>query len=141
MGHEDTTSRIGRQLKPDRHTIKRYGAVTALNVVIVTVALVAPVAAQTTVGGGICDSPLATTLNEGSTLAVGILMAAGAVLTYLLHNYSGLKRDPQQVKEIKDWRNRAGFSTITTPVIAWAIVEFLGMTGVSLAGCINIIPF
>ena len=99
----------------------------------------APAAAQ--VGDGVCGSPLAETVNSAVPLVIGILMVLGAVLTYVLHNYSGLKRDPQAIQDIKDWRNRAGMTTVTTPILAWAIVEFVGFTGVQFAECISISPF
>lgn len=118
-------------------------AIRTLGVAAVTgsVALVGTVSAQTQVGDGVCGSPFATTLNQGAPLAVGILMAAAAVLAYLLHTYSGMKRDPQAVQEVKEWRNRSAAAVITTPIFAWALIQFLGFTGVGIADCIQLSPF
>lgn len=100
-----------------------------------------PVAAQQQVGADICGTPLADTINFAAPLAVGILMIASAILAYLLHNAAAFPKNPDAVEDIKSWRNRAAFCTVTTPLAAVVIQLLIQSTGVSLVGCVNIIPF
>ena len=100
-----------------------------------------PVAAQQQVGSDICGTPLADTINYAAPLFVGILMISSAILAYLLHNAAAFPKNPDAVEGIKGWRNRAAFSTVTTPLVAVVIQLLIQSTGVGLAGCVNIIPF
>lgn len=105
------------------------------------VGMTAPVAAQETAGSGICGTPLADTINQAAPLVIGLLMIGGAMLSYILHNAAGLVKDPERVAAIKDWRNRAAFTSITTPLFALVMQLFIGFTGVSLASCVDLVPF
>ena len=98
-----------------------------------------PASAQ--VGSGVCGTPLADTINQAAPLIVGVLMIGGAILSYILHNASAFPKKPQTVQEIKDWRNRAAFASVTTPLFALMMELFIGFTGVGLAGCIDLVPF
>ena len=93
------------------------------------------------VGSEICGTPLADTINQGAPLIVGILMIGGAILAYILHNASAFPQDPQTVQSVKNWRNRAAFASITTPLFAVVMQLFIGFTGVGLASCIDLVPF
>jgi hypothetical protein len=84
---------------------------------------------------------LADTINQGAPLIVGILMIGGAILAYVLHNASAFPQDPQTVQSVKNWRNRAAFASITTPLFAVVMQLFIGFTGVGLASCIDLVPF
>ncbi|WP_332900377.1 hypothetical protein [Haladaptatus sp. CMSO5] len=84
---------------------------------------------------------MATTINQAAPLIVGILMIGGAILSYVLHNASAFPKDPQSVQSIKNWRNRAAFASITTPLFAIIMEMFIGFTGVGLANCVDIVPF
>ncbi|QLG29964.1 hypothetical protein HUG10_19650 (plasmid) [Halorarum halophilum] len=68
-------------------------------------------------------------------------MIGGAILAYILHNASAFPKNPQSVQEIKDWRNRAAFASITTPLFALVMELFIGFTGVNLATCVDLVPF
>jgi len=68
-------------------------------------------------------------------------MIASAILAYLLHNLAGLPKNPNTVELVKDWRNRAAFSAVTTPLFAVVIQLLIQSTGVGVAKCVNIIPF
>jgi hypothetical protein len=68
-------------------------------------------------------------------------MFGGAVLSYTLHNASAFPKDPQSVQAMKNWRNRAAFASVTTPLFALLMELFIGFTGVGLADCIDIVPF
>ena len=103
------------------------------------VALSTPAAAQA--GSGICGTPLADTINQAAPLIVGMLMIGGAILSYILHNASAFPKNPQAVQEIKDWRNRAAFASITTPLFALVMQLFIGFTGTDLATCVDLVPF
>lgn len=105
--------------------------------------LATPVAAQTSgpVGSDICGTPLANTINQAAPLIVGLLMIGGAILSYILHNASGFPKDPQVVQSVKNWRNRAAFASVTTPLFAVVMEMFIGFTGVGLANCVDIVPF
>ena len=124
-------------------TVYRYGQILLRTVVFSLIVGVGPVAAQSSqpVGSDICGTPLADTINQAAPLIVGILMIGGAILSYILHNASAFPKDPQSVQAIKDWRNRAAFSSITTPLFALVMELFIGFTGVGLAACIDLVPF
>ncbi|ESP86816.1 hypothetical protein K933_17072 [Candidatus Halobonum tyrrellensis G22] len=68
-------------------------------------------------------------------------MIGGAILSYILHNASAFPKNPQAVQEIKDWRNRAAFASITTPLFALVMQLFIGFTGTDLATCVDLVPF
>jgi hypothetical protein len=124
-------------------TVYRYGQILLRTVVFSLIIGVSPVAGQSSqpVGSDICGTPLADTINQAAPLIVGILMIGGAILSYILHNASAFPKDPQSVQAIKDWRNRAAFASITTPLFALVMELFIGFTGVGLAGCIDLVPF
>ena len=108
-------------------------------VVAALVGMTAPASAQA--GSGICGTPLADTINQAAPLIVGLLMIGGAILAYILHNASAFPKNPQSVQEIKDWRNRAAFASVTTPLFALVMELFIGFTGVNLATCVDLVPF
>lgn len=108
---------------------------------VITLTLPAPVAAQSQVGSGICGTPLAETINQAAPLVVGTLMIGAAILSYILHTAAAFPKDPQTVQTLKNWRNRAGMSAITTPLFAVVIEMFIGFTGTSVAQCVSIVPF
>ncbi|WP_254547372.1 hypothetical protein [Halomarina pelagica] len=120
-----------------------YAQTSLLTAFVVFLGMVAPVAAQSSepVGSGICGTPLANTINQAAPLVVGILMIGGAILSYVLHNAAGFPKDPQAVQAIKNWRNRAAFASVTTPLFALIMQMFIGFTGVGLANCVDIVPF
>ncbi|UPV98928.1 hypothetical protein M0R88_10335 [Halorussus gelatinilyticus] len=97
--------------------------------------------AQQVVGSDLCGTPLADTINFAAPLFVGLLMIASAILAYILHNAAAFPKDPQSVESVKNWRNRATFSAVTTPLFAVVIQLLIQSTGVGLAECVNIIPF
>ncbi len=97
--------------------------------------------AQQVVGSDLCGTPLADTINFAAPLFVGLLMIASAILAYLLHNAAAFGKNPKTVESVKDWRNRAAFSTVTTPLFAVIIQLLIQSTGVGIADCVNIIPF
>lgn len=107
---------------------------------------ITPVVAQDGDGGGgsvgsqICGTPIAETINELAPLVLAIVIFGGGILCYILHAYSGFKKDPNKKKEILDWRNRAGFTAVTAPLVGKFIEIAIAATGLGLAGCIDIIP-
>lgn len=98
-------------------------------------------AAAQEVGSGICGTPLAETINQAAPLVVGTLMIGAAILSYILHTAAAFPKDPQSVQALKNWRNRAGLSAITTPLFAVLIEIFIGFTGTSVANCVSLVPF
>lgn len=123
--------------------VGRYAQTSLLTAVVVSLGMIAPVAAQSggPVGSGICGTPLANTINQAAPLIVGILMIGGAILSYILHNAAAFPKDPQAVQSVKNWRNRAAFASVTTPLFALIMQMFIGFTGVGLASCVDIVPF
>lgn len=119
--------------------VRTHIASTGKVVVAVLLGMTTPASAQ--VGSGVCGTPLADTINQAAPLIVGVLMIGGAILSYILHNASAFPKNPQSVQEIKDWRNRAAFASVTTPLFALMMELFIGFTGVGLAGCIDLVPF
>ncbi len=107
--------------------------------------LIHPVVAQDggnggSVGSEICGTPIAETINALAPLTLAVVIFGGGILCYILHAYAGFKKDPQKVKDVKDWRNRAGFTAITAPLVGKFIEIALAATGLGLASCIDIIP-
>ncbi len=131
------------QNHPQTITLNRHGLTILGTTLVLLILGVSPATAQSsnTVGNGICGTPLATTINQAAPLIVGILMIGGAILSYVLHNASAFPKDPQSVQSIKNWRNRAAFASITTPLFAIIMEMFIGFTGVGLANCVDIVPF
>lgn len=91
-------------------------------------------------GQQLCGTPIARTINAVSPLALAIVVIGGSILGYLLHAYSGFKKDPTKVKEVKDWRNRAAFTALSAPLVGKLIEVVIEIIGFGLAGCIDIIP-
>lgn len=120
-------------------TARTYIELTGKAVVVALVGMTAPASAQA--GSGICGTPLADTINQAAPLIVGLLMIGGSILAYILHNASAFPKNPQSVQEIKDWRNRAAFASVTTPLFALVMELFIGFTGTSLATCVDLVPF
>lgn len=135
--NRETENSISR-LSDRGRRIFRHISATALFLVIGTGTVVAQ---SGELGGGVCGTPLANTLNESAPLIIGILMVAGAIVTYIAHMYGGLVRDPNKMQEVKEYRNSAGFATITTPFVAWFILQLLTFANVELASCIDLVPF
>ncbi|WP_235063464.1 hypothetical protein [Candidatus Halobonum tyrrellensis] len=120
-------------------TTKTHAPTIGFAAFVALTGMTAPVAAQA--GSGICGTPLADTINQAAPLIVGLLMIGGAILSYILHNASAFPKNPQAVQEIKDWRNRAAFASITTPLFALVMQLFIGFTGTDLATCVDLVPF
>ncbi|WP_245756983.1 hypothetical protein [Halogranum rubrum] len=99
------------------------------------------VAAQEGVGSGVCGTPIAETINQAAPLIVGTLMIGASILAYILHTAAAFPKDPQSVQTLKNWRNRAATSAITTPLFAVVIEMFIGFTGTSISDCISLVPF
>jgi hypothetical protein len=91
-------------------------------------------------GSAICGTPIAKTVNKLAPLVLTVTVGGGLIMCYLLHSYSGLKKDPQKVKEIKDWRNRAGITAVSAPLLGKLLEIIIGFTGMGLASCIDIVP-
>lgn len=128
---------------PGLTTVHRYGPTILGTTLVLLIAGVAPVAAQAggSVGSQLCGTPIAQTINRVVPLAIAVLMTVGLVLAYLLHAGSGLAKSTDQVRFYKNWRNRAGMSAVTAPLVGYLLEMVLGFTGVGMAGCIHLVPF
>jgi hypothetical protein len=125
-------------------------SITAAYALLAVVNLIGIAAAQQGGGGGggggslgseLCGTAIATTINELAPVVLGIVIVGGLMLCYLLHAWSGMKKDPQKVQNIRDWRNRAGQTAITAPLLGKLLEIIIGFMGIGLAGCIDIVPF
>ena len=105
-----------------------------------TVALSNPVSAQSA-GSDLCGTPIEAALNEFGPIIISALIIIGAFVAMIAHGMSGLHKDPDTVRFYRKWRNRAGLTAVTTPVVGYFIEVALGIVGVGLAGCIEIVPF
>jgi hypothetical protein len=103
-------------------------------------ALSSPVSAQSA-GSDLCGTPIESALNEFGPLIISALIIVGAFVAMVAHGMSGLHKDPDTVRFYRKWRNRAGLTAVTTPVVGYFIEVALGIVGVGLAGCIEIVPF
>ena len=152
MGDEDTTpdtngttdtgsNRLRQWFAAQRNrlpTTRR--AIVAAYALLAASSFVAPAAAQS-LGSELCGTVIATTINELAPVVLGIVIVGGLMLCYLLHAWSGMKKDPQKVQNIRNWRNRAGQTAITAPLLGKLLEIIIGFMGIGLAGCIDIVPF
>ena len=121
--------------------------ITAAYGLLVTVNLIGVTAAQEGGGGGggsigseVCGTAITQTINGIAPIVMFVVVVGGLMLAYLLHAWSGFKKDPQQVQNIKNWRNRAGISALSAPLLGKALEIIIGIMGLGLAGCIDIVP-
>jgi uncharacterized membrane protein YidH (DUF202 family) len=110
-----------------------------LGAIVGIVAITSPVSAQ--VGTGLCNTPFAQLLNNAGPPLIGIVVIGGIILAAAVHGYSGMIRDPEQVRYYRQWRDRALKGAIGAPLIGYAAELLLGWMGLSVNGCINITPF
>jgi hypothetical protein len=97
------------------------------------------VAAQA--GGDLCGTPIEAMLNEFGPLVIGALIIAGAFVSMIAHGMAGLHKDPDTVRFYRKWRNRSALTAVSVPVVGYFIEVALGLVGVGLAGCIDLVPF
>jgi preprotein translocase subunit SecG len=125
--------------------------ITAAYGLLIAVNLIGVAAAQEGGGGGggggggnigseVCGTAITATINGIAPIVLFVVVIGGLMLAYLLHAWSGFKKDPQQVQNIKNWRNRAGISAISAPLLGKALEIIIGIMGLGLAGCIDIVP-
>ena len=93
-----------------------------------------------TIGSEVCGTAITKTINGIAPIVLFVVIIGGLMLAYLLHAWAGFKKDPQQAKTIKDWRNRAGISAISAPLLGKALEIMIGIMGLGLAGCVDIVP-
>jgi hypothetical protein len=102
---------------------------------------VGPAAAQSEVGNTLCGTPIAAFINGVVPLVVGLAMIVGAVFAAFMHARAGVARDAEQARFYLDWRNRAGYTAVTAPLLAFIIQMLIGFTGTGVAACVNLVPF
>ena len=102
---------------------------------------VGPTSAQSEVGTTLCGTPIAEFINGVVPLVVGLAMIVGAVLAAFMHARAGVARDAEQARFYLDWRNRAGYTAVTAPLLAFIIEMLIGFTGTGVTDCINLVPF
>ncbi len=100
-----------------------------------------PAAAQSSVGDELCGTPIADFINSTVPLVVALAMIAGLVFAFLMHARSGVARDTEQARFYRDWRNRAGYTAVTVPLLAFLLQLLIGFTGTGIASCIDLVPF
>lgn len=105
------------------------------------VLFVGNVAAQSDVGNTLCGTPIADFINGAAPLVVSLAMLVGAVFAAYLHARSGVARDVEEAQYYMDWRNRAGYTAVTAPLLAFLVQMLIGLTGIGIADCINLVPF
>lgn len=99
------------------------------------------VAAQETVGQELCGTPIADFINSSIPLVVALVIIVGTVFAFLLHVRAGVARDAEQARFYFDWRNRAAYTAVTAPLLAFLLQMLLGFTGTGISDCINLVPF
>ena len=98
-------------------------------------------AAQSEVGTELCGTPIAEFINGVVPLVVSLAMIVGAVFAAFMHARAGVARDAEQARFYLDWRNRAGYTAVTAPLLAFIIEMLIGFTGTGVTECINLVPF
>jgi hypothetical protein len=112
-----------------------------LVVALPLIVFVGPAAAQSEVGNTLCGTPIAEFINGVVPLVVGLAMIVGAVFAAFMHARAGVARDAEQARFYLDWRNRAGYTAVTAPLLAFIIQMLIGFTGTGVASCVNLVPF
>jgi hypothetical protein len=129
----------------------RGGILTAAYGLLIAMQMVGVASAQAGGGGGggggggsvgsqLCGTAISKTINSLAPVVLAIVLIGGLMLAWMLHGYSGFKKDPQKVKDVKDWRNRAGTAAVTAPLLGKALEIIIGFIGLGLAQCIDIVP-
>lgn len=121
-------------------TSKRQLVAIMISVTSGIAALSSPVSAQSA-GSQLCGTPVEAALNEFGPLIISALVVIGAFVAMIAHGMSGLHKDPDTVRFYRKWRNRSALTAVTVPVVGYFIEVALGIVGVGLAGCIDIVPF
>ena len=138
-----------REVNQPRHIAHRVRIIasgrTGVRVLLVSVlgltTFVGPAAAQTEVGNALCGTPIASFINGVVPLVVSLAMIVGAVFAAFMHARAGVARDAEQARFYMDWRNRAGYTAVTAPLLAFLIQMLIGLTGTGVASCVNLVPF
>ena len=121
-------------------TSKRQFVAIMISVTSGIATLSSPVSAQSA-GSELCGTPIEAALNEFGPLIISALVVIGAFVAMIAHGMSGLHKDPDTVRFYRKWRNRSALTAVTVPVVGYFIEVALGIVGVGLAGCIDIVPF
>ena len=121
--------------------MRRYIARMILLFIVPLSVFAGPAAAQSEVGTTLCGTPIAEFINGVVPLVVGLAMIVGAVLAAFMHARAGVARDAEQARFYLDWRNRAGYTAVTAPLLAFIIEMLIGFTGTGVTDCINLVPF
>ncbi len=100
-----------------------------------------PAAAQSSVGSELCGTPIADFINNTVPLVVALAMIAGLVFAFLMHARSGVAPGTEQARFYRDWRNRAGYTAVTVPLLAFLLQLLIGFTGTGIADCVDLVPF
>ncbi|WP_273837813.1 hypothetical protein [Halococcus sp. PRR34] len=103
-------------------------------------AFTSPVSAQEA-GSELCGTPVESALNEFGPLIISALIVVGAFVAMIAHGLAGLHKDPDTVRFYRKWRNRSALTAVTVPVVGYFIEVALGIMGVGLASCIDLVPF
>jgi fatty acid desaturase len=118
-----------------------YALLAVLNLIGIAAAQQGGGGGGGSVGSQLCGTAIAQTVNQLAPVVLGVVIVGGLMLGYTLHAWSGFKKDPQKVQNIRDWRNRAITSAITAPLLGKMLELIIGFMGIGLAGCIDIVPF
>ena len=136
---ERSTTRRSSPTRLER--IRRRVVTIGFALVVSVPVVIGPAAAQGTVGSSLCGTPIANFINSAAPLVVALAMIVGTVFAYLMHSRAGLARDAEQAQFYLDWRNRAGYTAITAPLLAFLLQMMIGFTGTGVDACIDLVPF
>ena len=135
-------SRLGKPVQASRLApVQRSSIRCAFVIGLLLSVLPGPAAAQSDVGSSLCGTPIADFINGSVPLVVSLAMIVGAAVAAFMHARAGVARDVEQAQFYMNWRNRAGYTAITTPLLAFLIETMIGLMGTSIASCINLVPF
>jgi hypothetical protein len=124
-----------------RATRRRILGYVALLAGSLPVVFARPATAQSSVGSELCGTPIAEFINSTVPLVVALAMIAGLVFAFLMHARSGVARDTEQARFYREWRNRAGYTAVTVPLLAFLLQMLIGFTGTGIADCVDMVPF
>lgn len=124
-------------LSPPRTGFRRILLVACFS----SISLIGIASAQSQVGAALCGTPIANFINSVVPLVVSLAMIVGAIIAAFMHARSGVASDAEQARFYLEWRNRASYTAITAPLLAFLIQMMIGFTGTGISSCIDLVPF
>lgn len=121
--------------------VRRYAIAAGSGALLGIVMLTGMAAAQTEIGGDMCDGPIGTLFSDVLPQIIEVVILGGVAGVPIFHGASAFYRDAEKAKKWLLWRNRAGKAAIGVVPVAWLVMWIIGTLGFSIAECADPLPF